>query len=67
MLKTLARRAARALAPFQCVDSFGTDQRAFTFNAAAEWLPYCAPVAAIVNRYTGRIVAVRGLALQVGA
>lgn len=67
MLKTLARRAFRALAPFQCVDSFGTDQRAFTVQAAAEWLPYCAPVAAVRNRYTGQILAFRGLALQVAA
>lgn len=57
--RTLARATARAFAPFQVIDDFGTDQRTYTAQAAAAWLPYCGRVAVVHNRFTGRVLRVR--------
>ena len=57
--RALARTVARAFAPFRVSDDFGTDQRAYSLTAAAEWLPYCGRVAILENRFTGRVLCVR--------
>lgn len=41
------------------IDSFGTNQTAWTKAGALAWLAACSPSAVIVHRLTGRTVAAR--------
>lgn len=40
-------------------DSYGTRRAAWTYRQALDWLRYCSPNAAVFNRFTGRLIAVR--------
>jgi hypothetical protein len=40
-------------------DNHGTRQICWTFTQAMEWLPFCADQAAIVGRFSGRVIATR--------
>lgn len=57
--RTFRRELFRAFAPFRTVDDYGTDARAYSFQAAAEWLPYCSRFALVQSRITGRVLARR--------
>lgn len=55
----LVRAAYRAGAPFGIIDSFGTDQRAYSLASAMAWLPYCGAHAEVYSRLTLRTLAYR--------
>lgn len=44
---------------YRITDDFGTDQTAWTWRAALEWVAACSGHVHISNRFTGRLLATR--------
>ncbi len=44
---------------YRIVDDYGTRQVAWRWATALEWLAASSPCAAITNRFTGRVLAMR--------
>ena len=44
---------------YRIIDSYGTNQTAWTWAGALKWLRYCSPEAAITR--FGRVIAVRAI------
>jgi hypothetical protein len=55
----IASNKPQGIIMYKIIDSYGTDQTAWTYKDAQDWLAYCSPVAVIMNRFTGRILAIR--------
>lgn len=47
---------------YRIVDNYGTNQTAWSWTEALSWLWASAPTAMILNRFTGRVIALRSIA-----